>query len=312
MPSLTSEPLQFIVSNPANPERLDAFLVQMFPEVSRSYLQKLISGGCVQVNATVVLRPHWRVAVDDRVDVDFAPPPRADLTPNASIPLDVLYEDEQVIVLNKPAGMMVHPDDRHPSGTLVNALLAYDPAIASVGTSRLRPGIVHRLDKDVSGVMVVVRTNEMFLWLKRQFVQQEVEKEYHALVHGTFTQPTGEITLSIARSVTGHKMAARPDGSGKSARTTYEVLEAFPHATYLRLRIATGRTNQIRVHLNAIGHPVVGETLYIPQGFRTRLTLDRLFLHSIHLSFLDLDGDRHGYTAPLPAELIAMLENLRR
>jgi 23S rRNA pseudouridine1911/1915/1917 synthase len=309
---ITKEPLQFIVEDTTSKERLDTFLTRMCSEVSRAHLQKLIKGGHVRVNDAVVLRPHLTVTGDDRVDVDFAPPPKADLTPDPSISLDILAEDEHIIVLNKPAGLIVHPDEHHPSGTLVNALLAYDPGIAEVGTSRIRPGIVHRLDKDVSGVMVVARTNEMFQWLRHQFSRQEVEKEYHALVHGTFTQPVGEITLSITRSATGRKMAARSDGSGKPSRTVYEVVERFDRATVLRLQIATGRTNQIRVHLYAIGHPIVGETIYIPKGFKTRLTLGRLFLHSTRLSFLDLDGDRHVYSAPLPDELETMLQRLRR
>lgn len=227
-------------------------------------------------------------------------------------PVTILAETPDYIIVNKPAGIIMHQGDQHPQpDTLANALVARYPEITAVGEDPLRPGIIHRLDQDVSGVLVVARTQAMFQHLKSQWQQHLVRKHYLALVHGTMTQPDGEIKFSIARSTQQFtKMAARPDDSGKTAVTRYTVLKQFQRYALLDVEILTGRHHQIRVHLNAIGHPIVGEQIYKPKKFTSRLQPGRPFLHSASLSFALANGTIVGYSAPLPDVLQAILDGL--
>jgi 23S rRNA pseudouridine1911/1915/1917 synthase len=231
-------------------------------------------------------------------------------TPNTAVTVPLLADTPDYIVLNKPAGLVVHQAPAHPAAdTLVNGLLAMFPALAGVGDDLIRPGIVQRLDQFVSGVMVVAKTPAMFEHLKSQFQAHRVYKRYLALAHGKFSQPGGEIRFSIARSErTFTKMAARPDASGKAAITKYTVLKQYQRYTFLELEISTGRTHQIRVHLNALGHPLVGETVYVPKNFHSRLQPGRLFLHAADLRFTLPNGEIVQYSAPLPQALQAILD----
>ncbi len=203
-----------------------------------------------------------------------------------NLPLSILYEDADVVVVDKPAGMVVHAGAGHARGTLVNALLHHFGTLSSVNGD-MRPGIVHRLDRDTSGVLVVARTDQAHRALARQFHDREVEKTYLALVHGRMKQPRGEITKAIARDpIRRTRMTARL-ASGRAALTEYRVLEAWPQFSFLEVRIKTGRTHQIRVHLSSVGHPVVGDRLYGAPGAIPGLpALQRFFLHAHRLSFI--------------------------
>ncbi|MFA6475409.1 MAG: RluA family pseudouridine synthase [Patescibacteria group bacterium] len=226
--------------------------------------------------------------------------------------MTILAETPDYIVVDKPTGLVVHQASQHPEpDTLVNELLLRYPEIATVGDDLTRPGIVQRLDQGVSGVMVVARTQDMFEHLKQQFSQHLVKKHYTALVHGTMGQPEGEINFAIARSSKDYtKMAARPDDTGKTAITRYNVIRQYPKYALLDVEILTGRTHQIRVHLNAINHPLVGEAIYKPKNLKSRLQPGRPFLHSTSLGFYLPNGSLVGYTAPLPEPLQAILDGL--
>lgn len=233
-------------------------------------------------------------------------------TPNPAITFPIIADTAEYVIINKPAGVVVHQSEHHPvADTVVNSLLARYPALVNVGDDLLRPGIVQRLDQAVSGVMVVAKTQAMFVYLKQQFQLHTVTKHYQALVHGRFSRPAGEIHFSLARSKQKYtKMAARPDTSGKPALTSYTVLKQYQHYTLLDVEIVTGRTHQIRVHLNAIGHPLIGEMVYLPKHFKSRLQPGRIFLHASQLAFTTLTGELVSFTTPLPSELQRILDQL--
>lgn len=219
-----------------------------------------------------------------------------------SAQINIVAEQPNYLIINKPAGLIVHAGTiATTEPTLVDFLLQRYPELREVGEDPLRPGIVHRLDKDVSGIMVVARTPAMFTYLKQQFQEHLLYKQYTAIVHGRFTQTDGTINFSIHRSAQdGTKMAARPDDSGRAAQTDYTVVQQFQHYALVSLVIHTGRTHQIRVHLNAIGHPIIGDTVYRPKKFKTRVNPDRIFLHAEMLRFTLPSGEIVSYTAPLP------------
>jgi 23S rRNA pseudouridine1911/1915/1917 synthase len=255
-------------------------------------------------------KPHTLVYAGDHISwseqvVTISPPP---------LPLDILFENDEVLVINKPSGIAVHKVHEHDAQpTLCDALLAYLPSLAQVGENPLRPGLVHRLDKLVSGIMVIAKTPETFAHLKEQFKNRTVKKEYLALVYGNLPKDHDVLTFKIGRSKNSGRMSARPEQQdGKEAKTEYDVLRRFKTATLARVRIHTGRTHQIRAHFLAIDHPVVGDTLYKKRRMtRIRpLSLDRLFLHAHTLSFSLLDGTSVSFCAPLPPSLDALLLTL--
>ncbi len=237
---------------------------------------------------------------------------KSQITANPSIQLPILAETPDYVVINKPSGIVVHQADQHTEpDTVVNALLAKYPSLAEVGDDATRPGIVQRLDQDVSGVMVIALTQPMFEHLKAQWQAHLVKKHYLALVHGRLGQLDGEINFSITRSSADFtKMAARPDDSGKSAVTRFTVIKQYMKYALLDVEILTGRTHQIKVHMNAYGHPLVGEQVYKPKKFKSRLQPGRPWLHASQLSFALPDGAIVGYSAPLPADLQAILDGL--
>jgi 23S rRNA pseudouridine1911/1915/1917 synthase len=291
-------------------ERLDAFLHKRLPEFSRSRLQSWIKEGRVLLNGSGVRASY---IVRDGENVSVTP---ADLAPLKAepeeLPLKVLYEDSDVIVVDKPAGMVVHAGAGHGRGTLVNALLHHFGSLSSVNGD-LRPGIVHRLDRDTSGVLVVARTDRAHQALARQFHDRKVEKTYLALVHGRMKQPQGRITAAITRDpVRRTRMTARL-GSGRAAFSEYSVIEQWPQFSFLEVRIKTGRTHQIRVHLSSIGHPVVGDRLYGAPGALPDLpNLGRFFLHAHRLCFTSPSTDELiSIESPLPPELSTFLESVR-
>lgn len=282
-------------------------------EASRASIQKLIKQGSITVNDAAA-KPGTILALGDRVfypEVELAVSVRNEPAPV----LDVVYEDDDLLVINKPAGLLVHealPGERR--ATVVDALLERSPQIAQVGDDPTRPGIVHRLDKDVSGLMVIAKTPEAFDTLKRQFQDRTVVKEYLALVYGALPKETDTIALKIARSKQKGRMVARTGAQeGKEALTTYDVLKRYATATYVRVKILTGRTHQIRVHFQALGYPVVGDKLYKVRHMKFReMPLDRLFLHSHKLTIKLMDGREKAFTVPLPDELEDVLRKLKR
>ncbi len=296
-------------------ERLDRYLTAHM-DISRSQIQHMIKNNMITVNGAHT-NPHHFLKEGDVIVVNEADyTDRATVKifePNKKITLDIIYEDDNYLIINKQPGILVHPTEQMEPATIANGLLARYPAIKDVGDNPLRPGIVHRLDKNVSGVLLVAKTQEAFDYYKNLFKARTITKKYLALVHGIMEQPHGEITLNISRSKSKGRMAAHPEGSelGKEARTDYNVLEQFAHLALLDLQIHTGRTHQIRAHLNAIEHPIVGDPLYKQRNVKQRIDIDRPFLHAYELSFTDQDGNEVTYTSPLPKDLEKILKGLR-
>lgn len=302
-------------------QRLDKALASRLEAYSRAAIQKWIEEGRVLVDGRPALRPSTRLSPGQHVLVQIPPPSEPLAISPEPIPLDVLYEDTHLLVINKPAGMVVHPAPGHTAGTLVNALLARYPEWAEMeweddeeedepDSPRARPGVVHRLDKDTSGVLIVAKNAEVRLALQAQFQARQVEKVYLALVYGVPSTPAGVIEAPIGRDRRQRKrMAVVRDG--KPARTEFTVQERFTECALLEVRPQTGRTHQIRVHLAFIGHPVVGDSVY---GRRRRgIPCPRQFLHAARIAFAHpVSGRPIECTAPLPDDLAAILESLRR
>ncbi len=292
-------------------QRLDR-VVSMVAGCSRSAAAEWITDGLVLVDDAVVTTRSHRVQGGSRIEVDS--PAEVDTTPrgDASVEIPVVYEDADVIVVDKPAGLVVHPGAGNDDETMVNGLLARYPELASVGDP-MRPGIVHRLDRGTSGLLVVARTQEAYDGLVAALSARSVERRYDALVHGHCESERGLIDAPIGRSSReATRMAV--SAQGREARTHYEVVERFDEpAAFTRLtcRLETGRTHQIRVHLAAIGLPVVADTHY--GGSRTHVRLDRPFLHAAHLGFAHpTTGDQLDFDSPLPDDLVAVLATLSK
>lgn len=295
-----------MVVAPANAGlRLDKFLAEVYPDLSRSLVQKLIEDGQVSVDGQV-MKPSSRVVAGQVVEVRVPAPQPVGIEPE-SIPLQVVYDDPDLVVVDKPAGLVVHPAAGHARGTLVNALIARYPDLA-IGTS-LRPGIVHRLDKDTSGLMVVAKNDVAQASLSDQIKDRLVLKEYISLVHGPLEAPRGTIDAPIGRDPRNRKRMAIVAG-GRPARTHFALKERFADYDLVEVRLETGRTHQIRVHFASIGHPVAGDRVY---GRPDReLGLDRQFLHANRLGFrLPRTDEYVEFTSPLPADLQRVLEHLR-
>ncbi len=300
-------------------ERLDRLLARRLPELSRSRLKALVLEGRVKRAGQVLTDPAERVKPGPPLEV-LIPPPRAAEPQAEATPLEILFEDEHLVVVVKPAGMVVHPAPGHEGGTLVNALLAHcGPSLSGIGGVR-RPGIVHRLDREVSGVLVVAKHDRAHLGLSAQFTLHRIERIYEALVWGVPSPVEGRIDRPIGRDPRDRlKMAVVPDG--KRAVTRYRLLEAAGiRAARLELALETGRTHQIRVHLASIGHPVIGDRLYgrrLPAGLsataRARIAgLDRIALHARTLGFTHpITGADMRFQAPAPALFDELMELLR-
>jgi len=291
-------------------DRLDRFLSQALPEHSRTTLQRLISDGFVTVNACLEVRSALKLEAGDQVLVRIPPPAPINVAPEA-IPLDVLFENDDLLVINKPAGMVVHPALGHLHGTLVSAVLARAPEVEQVGEAE-RPGIVHRLDKDTSGLILIARNEAAQRALQSAFAERQVEKAYFALVDGRPPTATGRIDAHVGRDPSHRqRMAVVPASRGRPAVTQYATLEQFARHTWLEVYPHTGRTHQIRVHLSYVGCPIVGDRVY---GRRApSLGAARHMLHAARLR-LTLPGEREAreFEAPLPEDMLAALSALRR
>jgi 23S rRNA pseudouridine1911/1915/1917 synthase len=298
--------LELTVEEPQG--RIDRYLAERFPSLTRSAVQRLIDEGAVLVNGRPT-RPSYRPVAGDAVSLRLAEPEPHRLEPEP-LPLNVLYEDEHLLVLDKPAGMVVHPGAGRASGTLVNALLAYRPDIVRADLDPQRPGIVHRLDRETSGLLVVAAHREAQAALQAMFKRREVHKGYLALVVGVLTPERGAIEAPIGRDpIHRRRMAVLAEG-GRFARTEYVVREVIGSYALLEVTLVTGRTHQIRVHLASIGHPVVGDRVYGRR--RETLHVPRQFLHAWRLSFEHpVLRTPLAFEAELPADLAGILDDLR-
>ena len=285
-------------------DRLDQYLAAQDTGLTRSTLQHLIVDGQVLVNGKSA-KPSARVREGDRVTLSV-PPPRPTGLVAQNIPVTVVYQDQDLVVIDKPAGLAVHPGPGHPDSTLVNALLALCPDIEGIG-GEIRPGIVHRLDKDTSGLMVVAKTHQAHTNLSAQIKTRQVSKGYLALVEGVPGRAQGKVDAPVGRHPRRRTRMAVVVG-GKEARTSYNVRETFPRHSLLELYLETGRTHQIRVHMAHIGHPLIGDTIY---GHGSPL-VNRHFLHAFHLAFQHpVNGEPLEFRIGLPPDLTPALEALR-
>lgn len=288
-------------------ERLDVFLAGEMEELTRSQVQRLADEGCVLLNGSVA-KASRKLHPGDRILLTVPPPRPVDLVPEA-IPLDVVYQDREILVVDKPAGLTVHPAPGHPTHTLVNALLALCPDLQGIG-GEIRPGIVHRLDKDTSGLMVVAKSNMAHSNITAQIKERTVRKGYLALAQGAVEPQQGTIDAPIARDPRNRKRMAVVQG-GRESLTSYKVIRTLQsHSetySYLEISPQTGRTHQIRVHFASIGHPLVGDALY---GKRSPL-LSRHFLHANILGFKHpVTGEYLEFASPLPHELQGVIDLL--
>jgi 23S rRNA pseudouridine1911/1915/1917 synthase len=290
--------------------RLDRWLSERLTDLSRARLQSLIRGGLVRVDGAASKAAH-RLRGGERVEIEVPPPADETLTPE-SIPLSIVYEDPHVLVVDKSAGMVVHPGAGRSGGTLAAAILAHAPTTAGVGGPR-RPGIVHRLDKDTSGLLVVAKTPQAYDDLVEQLAARTVTRRYLAVVHGRVRANEAVVDAPIGRHPTDRvKMAIRPAGRGKRAVTRYRVLERFADFTLLEVRLETGRTHQIRVHLASLGHPVVGDSVYGKPRTRSPIPLDGYALHATGLAFVHPAFRKViECAAPIPARIESLLLHLR-
>lgn len=305
---MTATVVEFLVPGPGS-ERLDKALVAKLPEYSRTRLQALIKDGFVSVGGQTAAKGGQLVEPGQVVRIELPPPQSTDLIPEA-IPLDIIFENPDVIVINKPAGMVVHPSVGHFSGTLVHAVLAHIPDLQGIGGEQ-RPGIVHRLDKDTSGLILIAKNDLAHRWLQDQFRSRKVEKVYLALVDGVPPTPEGRIEAAISRDPAKRKrMAVVSPGRGRDSTTEYRTLETFPAHTFIEAHPHTGRTHQIRLHLAFLGTPIVGDTVYGRKN--PTLPLSRHFLHAASLTIQLLgESNPRTFNAPLPEDLDQILHTLR-
>ena len=288
-------------------ERLDLFLVRRLPDLSRSYAQRLIADGQVTVDGTA-RKANYKLRGGEEIVCTMPPAEEIEICAE-DIPLDILYEDADIIVVNKARGMVVHPAAGIYTGTLVNALLWHCHDLSGINGA-LRPGIVHRLDKDTSGVMVAAKNDMAHHYLARQIRDKDARREYRAIVHGNIVPRAGVVTGDIGRHPTDRKKMAIVRENGKPATTHFEVLERFGDYTYVSCRLETGRTHQIRVHMTSIGHPLVGDLKYTAK--KNPFAIVGQALHSLTLSLTHpRTGTEMTFTAPLPADMEEILHTLQ-
>jgi 23S rRNA pseudouridine1911/1915/1917 synthase len=305
---LSDRVINFRFENPIH-ERLDKFLTESLPEFSRSRIQGLIDNGCVDVNGLPAKKTGQTLELGSTVTIRIPPPAPTNLIAE-DIPLDIIFENDELMVVNKPAGMVVHPAAGHADGTLVNAVLGHDPDIEGIGGEE-RPGVVHRLDKQTSGLILIAKNERAHRWLQDQFRLRKVEKTYLALVEGKPPTPAGRVEAYIGRDPKHRKrMAIVSEKKGREAISEYQTLGSYKSHTLLEFHPLTGRTHQIRLHCAFLKCPIVGDEVY---GRKSQsLKLDRHFLHAHRLKIV-LPGDTAPkmFEAPLPDDLEQVLNQLR-
>jgi 23S rRNA pseudouridine1911/1915/1917 synthase len=295
-------------------ERIDTFLAKK-TGITRSQVQKFIVNGAVFVNEMSVSR-NYRLKMNDEIVFSVTDKEEEGLIPEP-VPVAILYKDEQVIVVNKPAGMVVYPAAGHSRGTLMNALAYHCENLAAVG-GPLRPGVVHRLDRDTSGVMVIALSDRAYYELTSQFRERTINRRYKALVYGNLKEDEGEITLRIGRSPSDRKKMSTRGKTGKEARTKWRVLKRFGSSTLIEVKLGTGRTHQIRVHFASIGHPVLGDRTYgkkveLEVSTQKKISFPRQMLHAELLGFIHpATGEYLEFTSLLPEDMAQKVEELSR
>ena len=289
-------------------ERVDKLLAELLEDFTRSRIQKIAESGQLLINGSPV-KVNYKLKAGDEIVLHVEPPQEVDIVAE-DIPLDIVYEDEEMLVVNKPQGMVVHPAAGNYSGTLVNALMAYCGDSLSGINGEKRPGILHRIDKDTSGLLLVAKTDRAHRSLAEQIKAHSLTRAYRALVHGNFKEDGGTIDAPIGRHPIDRKKMTITTIHAREAVTHFRVLERFGRFTYIECRLETGRTHQIRVHMKYIGHPLAGDPLYGP---RKTLAGNGQYLHARLLGFKHpRTGKEMVFTAPLPAYFVKMLEHLRK
>lgn len=290
-------------------ERLDKYLTELLPDLSRSHIQKLIKNENITVNGSSV-KANYKLTIGNQIDVHIPEPEVLDIQPE-DIPLDILYEDEDILIVNKPKGMVVHPAPGHASGTLVNAIMFHCKDHLSGINGVLRPGIVHRIDMNTTGSLLICKNDKSHHFLAEQLKEHSITRKYHAIVHGNLKEDEGTINAPIGRHPTDRKKMSTKAPNGRSAVTHYRVLERFGDYTYIECQLETGRTHQIRVHMSSIGHPILGDNVYGPAKCPFKLegqTLHAKILGIVHpttLEYMEFD-------APLPEYFENLIIKLRK
>ena len=288
--------------------RIDKFLAEAIPDLSRSHIQKLIAADLVTVGDKAV-KANYKTAVSDEKKVQIPEPEIPDIQPE-NIPLDILFEDSDILIVNKPKGMVVHPAPGHYSGTLVNAVMYHCRDNLSGINGIARPGIVHRIDMDTTGSLLICKNDAAHQSLAEQLKEHRITRKYHAIVHGNLKEDDGTVNAPIGRHPTDRKKMSTRAPHGRSAVTHYKVLERFGDYTYIECELETGRTHQIRVHMASIGHPIVGDAVYGPAKCPFKLqgqTLHAKVLGIIH----PMTGEYMEFDAPLPEYFLQLLNTLR-
>lgn len=300
------ELLEWTADAAAVKTRIDKYLADRMTDVSRSQIQLWIGDARVLVNGAAV-KANYKLLENDRIELSIPEPESAEIVPE-DIPLDVVYEDSDVIVVNKPRGLVVHPAPGHASGTLVNALMYHCRDLSGIN-GELRPGIVHRIDKDTSGLLMAAKNDRAHASLASQLKEHSVTRRYIALVHGNLSHDQGTVDAPIGRDPGDRKMFTVTDRNSKHAVTHFLVLERFGDYTLLELKLETGRTHQIRVHMKFIGHPLVGDPMY---GRSKGIRMDGQALHAAILGFVHpATGEYLEFSAPLPQDMEDVLASLR-
>lgn len=299
--------IELIVSPDDAGTRIDAYL-SAHTELSRSRVSSLMDEGVVFVDGKPQSKPSFKILAGQHISLCIAEPKPVDIIPQ-DIPLDILYQDADVVIVNKSCGMVVHPAAGNEDGTLVNALMYHVKDLSGIG-GEMRPGIVHRLDKDTSGLILIAKNDRAHAHLSEQFKERSMEKHYRAVAYGTFKTDEGLIDSPIARHPVDRKKMAIVSG-GKPSQTEWKRIESLKGATYLDVHLLTGRTHQIRVHMQSIGHPLLGDVIYAP-NLRHPVRIPRLMLHAYSLSFTHpTSSERLTFIAPLPQNFENTLEKLR-
>ena len=303
------EILNYMVSDGQSGIRIDRYLSEKNEELSRSYIQKLLKEQKITVNGSMV-KANYKVQSEDEISVALPDMEEPDILPE-DIPLDILYEDNDVLVVNKPKGMVVHPSAGHTSGTLVNAVMAHCGEHLSGINGVLRPGIVHRIDKDTTGALLICKDDVVHRDLAEQLKEHSIKRRYRAVVQGNLKEDEGTVNAPVGRHPTDRKKMAINHKNGKEAITHYKVLERFGQATYIECRLETGRTHQIRVHMASLGHPLLGDTVY--GSSKNPYHLQGQALHAMILGFVHpITGEYLEFEAPLPEYFSKLLEKLRK
>lgn len=320
----------FTITDEAIGERLDHFLVKNLPDLSRTKIQKIIKDKLVAVNGKLAT-VHRFLKINDEIVVEDLPEAKSlpkkkngavrKLKPGVRQEdrslwelIRIIDDNPDYLVIEKPSGLLVHPTDKGETNTLIDWVVSQYPAVKNIGEDPRRAAIVHRLDKEVSGLMVIPKTQEAFEYFKRLFKLRQIEKRYSALVYGEVKSDTGEINFPIGRSKDSEGLfAATPvaSGLGKPAKTVFWVKTRYKNFTLLEVEIMTGRTHQIRVHMKALGHPIVGDELYKVRGLRKKLPASRIFLHAASLNFNDPKGNEQKYESKLPPALKEILTTVK-